>query len=237
VSDLLKAIRLDQRIMRSLYKVFALLLAIGVLVCVVTGSAVAAIVLVTLLTAPVGGTYFAVVEGSHLDQLYGTLPLKRSAAEAAIYVHSIMIVAANGLLTTVIAWRIAILQHDAVSGGDLAATYALALLVACLYIGLLYPLYLAVPFSKVYILSNVPLYVLGVFVLFVVRRTDWLRHMTGVINFYRDNAAEASALTIAAGLALLAISWSVAHATASARGRWAAAVARLPSVSIARFNR
>jgi hypothetical protein len=237
VSDLLKAIRLDQRIMRSLYKVFLLLLAIGVLVCVVTGSAMAAIVLVTLLTAPVGGTYFAVVEGSRLDHLYGTLPLKRAAAEAGIYIHSIMIVAGNGLLATVLSWRIAILQHDNVSGGDLVATFALALLVACVYIGLLYPLYLAVPFSKVYILSNVPLYVLGVFVLYVIRRTDWLSHLTGVIDFYRDNAAAASALTIAAGLALLVISWSVAHATASARGRWAAAVGRLPSVSIARFNR
>jgi ABC-2 family transporter protein len=237
VSDLLKAIRLDQRIMRSLYKVFLLLLGIGVLVCVVTGSAVAAIVLVTLLTAPVGGTYFAVVEGSHLDHLYGTLPLKRAAAEAGIYVHTIMIVAANGLLATVLSWRIAILQHDTVSGGDLAATYSLALLAACVYIGLLYPLYLAVPFSKVYILSNIPLYVLGVFVMFVLRRTDWLKHLTGVINFYREHSAGASTLTIAAGLALLAISWTVAHTTASARGRWAAAVSRLPSVSISRFNR
>ena len=237
MSGLLKAIRLDQRIMRPFYKVFLLLLAIGLLVCVVTGSAVAAIALVTLLTAPVGGTYFAVVEGSHLDQLYGTLPLKRSAAEAGIYVHTIMIVAANGLLATVLSWRIAILQHDGVSGGDLAAAFALALLVACVYIGLLYPLYLAVPFSKVYILSNVPLYVVGVFVLYVIRRTDWLTHLTGVIDFYHDHAVGASALTIAAGLALLAISWSVAHATASARGRWAAAVSRLPSVSISRFNR
>jgi hypothetical protein len=237
MSDLLKAIRLDQRIMRSLYKVFLLLLAIGVLVCVLTGSAVIPIVVVTLLTAPVGGTYFAVVEGSHLDHLYGTLPLKRSAAEAGIYIHTIVIVAINGLLTTGLSWRIAILQHNSVSGGELATTYALALLAACLYIGLLFPLYLAVPFSKVYILSNVPLYVVGVFVMYVIRRTDWLTHLTGVINFYRDNSAAASALTIAGGLALLAISWSVAHATVSARGRWAAAVSRLPSVSISRFNR
>jgi hypothetical protein len=237
VSDLLKAIRLDQRIMRSLYKVFPLLLAIGLFVGVVTGSAVAAIAIVTLLTAPVGGTYFAVVEGSHLDHLYGTLPLKRAAAEAGIYVHTIMIVAANGLLATVLSWRIAILRHDTVSGGDLASTYSLALLAACVYIGLLYPLYLAVPFSKVYILSNVPLYVLAVFVMYVIRRTDWLTHLKGTIDFYRDHAAAASALTIAAGLALLAISFSVAHATASARGRWAAALGRLPSVSIARFNR
>lgn len=237
MSSLLKAIRLDQRIMRSLYKVFVLMLAVGLLVCVVTGSAVAAIVLVTLLTAPVGGTYFAVVEGSHLDQLFGTLPLKRSAAEAAIYIHTMMIVAINGLLATVLFWRVAILQHNSVAGGDLAATFALSFLAACLYIGLLFPLYLAVPFSKVYILSNVPLYVGGVAVMFVIRRTDWRTNLTGVIDFYRDHAVAAPALTIAAGLALLAISWGVAHVTASARGRWAAAVSRLPSVSIARFNR
>jgi hypothetical protein len=237
MSDLLKAIRLDQRIMRSLYKVFVLLLAIGVFVCVATGSAQAGIVVATLLTAPVGGTYFAIVEGSHLDHLYGTLPLKRAAAEAAIYIHTIVIVAVNGLLATVLTWRIAILQHDNVSGGDLATTYALVVLAACLYIGLLFPLYLAVPFSKVYILSNVPLYVLAVFVMYVIRRTDWLKRLKSLIDFYHNNAATASALTIAAGLAVLAISWSVAHATASARGRWATAVSRLPSVSIARFNR
>jgi hypothetical protein len=215
MTGLLSAIRLDHRIMRARYPMLLMLLAIGLTVGSLSGSPLTAIVLVTLISAPIGGSYFAVVEASRLGHLYGTLPLRRSAAEAGIYVHTVILVAVNGLLATVIAWRIALIQHHAVSGGDVAATLALAFLVVSVYIGLLYPLYMAVPFSKVYILTNVPFYVVAVALVYVSKRTDWFAALASVARFYHDHAGAASALTVAAGLTLLVISWFVAHAAAT----------------------
>jgi hypothetical protein len=76
--------------------------------------------------------------------------------------------------------------------------------------------YLAVPFSKVYILANVPFYVVAVAIVFVSKRMDWFTRLTPVTEFFREHPGPASALTLAVGVALLALSWSIAHATASA---------------------
>jgi hypothetical protein len=219
MTGLLNAIRLDHRIVRPRYPMLLLLLAIGVTVGSLSGSTLTGIVLVTLITTPIGGSYFAVFEASHLDHLYGTLPLRRAAAEAAIYAHTAILVAVNGLLATLAACVIGLLQHLSVSGGDIAVTFALAFLGACVYIGLLYPVYLAVPFTKVYILTNVPFYAVTVAIVFVAKRTDWFTRLVPVTEFYDGHPGLASALTLAVGVALLAISWYVAHATAGTARR------------------
>jgi hypothetical protein len=219
MSALLHAVRLDHRIMRARYPMLALLLAIGVVVGALSGSFLTGVVLVTLITAPIGGSYFAVVEAARLGHLYGTLPLSRAAAEAGIYVHTAVLVAVNGLLAALAGWVVGRSQHLSVPVGALAVTFALAMLAACVYIGLLYPVYLAVPFSKVNILTNVPFYVVTVALVYVAKKTDWFDRLAPVARFYRDQPAAGASLTIAVGLCLLAVSWSVAHATAAAARR------------------
>jgi ABC-2 family transporter protein len=213
------AIRLDHRIMRPRYPMLLLLLAIGVTVGNLSGSPLTSIALVTLITAPIGGSYFAVYEANRLDHLYGTLPLKRTAAEVGIYAHTVILVAANGLLASVMGWGIGLLQHLSVSGWSITATFALSFLGACVYIGLLFPVYLTVPFSKVYILTNVPFYVVTIGLVYVTKRTDWLTGLAAVDTFYHQHPGWASALTVATGFALLAISWAIAHAVTMARLR------------------
>jgi hypothetical protein len=113
-------------------------------------------------------------------------------------------------------WGIGLLQHLSVSGWSITATFALSFLGACVYIGLLYPVYLTVPFSKVYILTNVPFYVVTVGLIYVAKRTDWLAVLATVDTFYRQHPGWASALTVATGFVLLAISWAIAHAATMA---------------------
>jgi len=216
MTGLLSAVQLDHRIVRPRYPMLLILLAIGVTVGILSGSRLTGIVLVTLITAPIGGSYFAVYEASRLDPLYGTLPLRRAAAEAGIYAHTAILVAVNGLLASLAGWVIGVLEHLSVSSAAVAVTFALSFLGACVYIALIYPVYLAVPFSKVYILANVPFYVVAVAIVFVSKRTDWFTRLGPVTEFYRKDPGPASALTMATGVALLAFSWSIAHATASA---------------------
>jgi glucan phosphoethanolaminetransferase (alkaline phosphatase superfamily) len=212
MTSLLHAIRLDHQIMRPRYPMLLALLAIGISVGAISESPLAGILLVTLISAPIGGSYFATYESSRLDHLYGTLPLKRSAAAAAIYLYSVILVVVNGLLATLIAWQVGLRQHTTLSGTAAAVALSLSLLGACIYIGLLYPVYLMVPFSKVYILSNVPFYVVTIALIYLAKRTDWLN---GLDDFTAAHPGWASVLAVAAGLAVLAVSWSIAQAIAT----------------------
>jgi hypothetical protein len=68
------------------------------------------------------------------------------------------------------------------------------------------------PFSKVYILSNVPFYVVTIALIYLAKRTDWLN---GLDDFTAAHPGWASVLAVAAGLAVLAVSWSIAQAIAT----------------------
>jgi hypothetical protein len=46
-------------------------------------------------------------------------------------------------------------------------------------------LYLAVPFSKVNILTNVPFYLVTIAVIFISKRTDWFTRLAPVADLYR----------------------------------------------------
>jgi hypothetical protein len=128
MTGLLRAIQLDHRIVRPRYPMLLLLLAIGVTVGILSGSALTAVVLVTLITAPIGGSFFAVYEASRLNHLYGTLPLRRSAAEGAIYAHTMLLVAVNGILAGLAAWAIGDAEGLNVSGDAIVVTFALSFL-------------------------------------------------------------------------------------------------------------
>jgi ABC-2 family transporter protein len=219
MTGLLKAIRLDHQIMRARYPMLLILLAIGIANGAISETPTVGILLVTLISAPIGGSYFAMVESGRLDLLYGTLPLKPSAVSAGIYAYSILAVALNGLLAVLIAWWIALAQHVDLSGGAIATTFTLALLGACVYIGLLYPVYLVVPFSKVNVLSNVPVYVVAVVVVYAAKRTDWLDGLRPVGDFFHRQPGWASLLTVGVGVSVLVLSWSVAQAVAAAARR------------------
>ena len=217
MTGVLNAIRLDHLIVRPRYPTLVLLLAIGVTVGVLSGSALTGIVLVTLVTAPIGGSYFAVYEANRLEYLFGTLPLKRSSAEVGIYTHTMLLVAINGMLAGLLGGAIGAAEGLSVSGGAIAVTFALSFLAACLYMALLFPVYLAVPFSKVNVLTNVPFMVITVVVIFISKRTDWLARLAPVDALYREHPAAGTGLTVLCGLGLLALSWLVARATARPR--------------------
>jgi hypothetical protein len=79
--------------------------------------------------------------------------------------------------------------------------------------------YLGVPFSKVYILSNVPFYVIAVAFVFVTKRTHWLDNLHGIVDFIHNQPGRTVLICIAGGLTVMATSWTIAHGTTSALRR------------------
>ncbi len=54
-------------------------------------------------------------------------------------------------------------------------------LYVCLYISIQLPLYFRFPFSKVYIFSNLPVYLVAVFLVYLFKRTDFLHQLKQAI--------------------------------------------------------
>ena len=221
MTGLLTAVRLDhpdRAVPR--YPMLVLLLAIGVTVGNLSGSsALTAIGLVTLITAPIGGSLLRRVRGQparpalrHVAAARGPRPRRdlrphRPSSSPSTGCSPRWPPGASPPPTTV-AWpRPAWPSPSRCRSSVPASTLDF------------YPVYLAVPISKVNILTNVPFYAVALVIIFVAKRTDWFAHLASVAAFYHRHPGPASTLTLGAGVALLVVSCSVSHATAGASRR------------------
>ena len=72
-------------------------------------------------------------------------------------------------------------------------------LYVCLYISIQLPLYFRFPFSKVYIFSNLPVYLVAVFLVYLFKRTDFLHQLKQAIQYFSSNQ---TMIWVIAGLGL-----------------------------------
>ena len=75
-----------------------------------------------------------------------------------------------------------------------------------LFIGILFPVYFKFPFSRVYMLVNLPIYLLGVASLFVLRKTDLLKNMGQTVQSFTSHQEMIWITGFGLGLIVLAVS-------------------------------
>lgn len=214
MSRIEKCVQLDIRVMGSYYKVFLLLYFLGSFVAVLAKIPVLTVPVVVVITAPVIGLFFSIYEKNNLSKLYGILPIKRSDIVVSQYVYDLIVGVANGLVATILAYVVSLLVGTPVAYLSFAAPASF--LYFCLFVGILLPLYFRYPYSKIYIVSNLPIYLLTVFGALIIRtlarrNPDLLASLLSKIQYFTAHPAMAWLLGIGGGLALLLISGSLSH--------------------------
>lgn len=208
MSDVLKSVRLDDHIMRTYYKVFIYIYAIGVFLSVMTKVPSLTVLIAVVISAPILGLYFSVYERNNLSKLYGILPIRKSDVVIGRYVFALLIVVTNGIIASAITYVLSSLLH---AGDRLTymAVVSASFLYFCLFLAVLLPVYFKYPFAKVYVLANLPYYVLAVLGGFVVRRTAFLKHVSQALQYFASHQAMILISAVGLGLVLLALSCSL----------------------------
>lgn len=81
----------------------------------------------------------------------------------------------------------------------------------CLFIAVLFPIYFKYPFSKVYILANLLIYLITPIGLYVFKKTDLLKNLNQIIQYFTSNQYMIWITGIGVGLILLVISCSLSY--------------------------
>ena len=76
----------------------------------------------------------------------------------------------------------------------------------CLMIAVLFPLYFRFAYSKIYVFSTLPFYILFVLSFYVMKRTDLLENLAQIIQYYTSHQYLIWVTGFGSGLVLLAIS-------------------------------
>jgi len=207
MANILKSIKLDHAVLKAYYKIFMLVYVFATIIAIVFKVPVVTIPVVMVVAAPFISVYFFVYERNNLSKLYGILPLRRSEVVIGRYTYVLLFGILNEVFSGILATILALILKAGISYLEFLIFFSAGFLYLCLYVSIQLPLYFRFPFSKVYIFSNLPVYLVAVFVVYLLKRTVWLHPLSQAIRYFSSNHTMIWVITgLGLGLLLLLIS-------------------------------
>jgi hypothetical protein len=204
--NVLKSIGLDHYIFKSYYKTLIVLYVIAVIVGIISQMPVLTVAVVIAISANFIGTIFSVYEKNNLNKLYGILPIGKSEVVIGRYLYALFFVIINGIVSGILAYIISLFVNNGVSHLELLTYLSASFLYFCLYIAVEFPIFFKFTFSKVYVLTSLPFYLLFVIGFYITRKTDILKNLKQVIQYFTDHQNMIWVTGIGLSLVLLCIS-------------------------------
>ena len=204
--NVLKSVGLDHYIFKSYYKTLIVLYIIAAIIGIISQIPIITVSVVIAISAPFIGTIFSVYEKNNLNKLYGILPIGKHEVVIGRYLYALFFVIINGIVSGVLAYVISLFVNKEMSQLEILTYLSASLLFFILYIAIDFPLFFKFTFSKIYVLTNLPFYLLFVIGFFIVKKTDTLKNLTQIIQYFTDHQNMIWVIGIGLGLILLCIS-------------------------------
>jgi len=199
MANILKLIKLDHAVLKAYYKIYMMVYVLATIIAIVFKAPVITIPVVMVVAAPFVSVYFFVYERNNLSKLYGILPLRRSEVVIGIYTYALLFGILNEVFSGILAYILSLILNAGISYLEFLTFFSAGFLYVCLYISIQLPLYFRFPFSKVYIFSNLPVYLVSVFLVYLFKKTDFLHQLNQVIQYSSSNQ---NMIWVTAGLGL-----------------------------------
>ena len=209
MANILKSIMLDHAVLKAHYKIFMGVYVLAAIIAIVFKAPAITIPVVIVVAAPFMSVYFFVYARNNLSKLYGILPLRRSEVVIGRYTYALLFGILNEVFSGILAYILSQILNVGISYLEFLIFFSAGFLYVCLYISIQLPLYFRFPFSKVYIFSNLPVYLVAVFLVYLFKRTNFLHQLSQGIQYFSSNQTMIWVITgIGLGLILVMISSS-----------------------------
>lgn len=204
MSNVLKAMRLNHYILKANYKTFLFIYVLAIFMSFFRQPALT-IVIVMIFSAAFGGTIFSVAEKNNLSKLYGSLPLGKFEVVMGRYLYALLFGIINEIVAGFLAYTTSHIANKSIGQLEFSAYLSMFFLYFCLSIGISFPIYFKFGFSKAYIFTMMPLYVVAIIGIFIGRKVNSLT-IKQIIQYLTSNPAAIWVAGIGSGLILLVIS-------------------------------
>lgn len=206
MNNIFKSIKLDHDIMKSRYPMFVIAYILGIFLAVISKTPIFGALVVMVISAPLTGQYFSIYEKNNLEKLYGVLPLRKSEIVIGRYLYAMSIVVINGIITAIVAYIISFLTNRGMSNTESLTYLSAGFFYVCLMIAVIFPLYFKFSFSKVYVFSNLPFYLIFIITFAFTRKTNVLEQTGPVAKYLASHLIIIAMIGFSLGLILLALS-------------------------------
>lgn len=202
----LNATKLDFFASKSALGMTALLLLIGIVIGALAHGPIYTMIFTMVFSVTSCGSIFSIHEKSHSDKLYGILPLKKSEMILGRYLYALIIGAVYTVMAGILGFVMSQIMNVSMDSFTFWATLMLAFIYFSFSVSVSYPIYLKFSFSKAYIFTMLPMYVIAVLILVLSKKTNVISEFGQIMQFFTNNQVLIPLFGILTGLILLTVS-------------------------------
>lgn len=209
MNNILKSIRLNYYTAKSIYKTLVIIYALAIFLGLLTQPPVIFMV-VMIFSAVFSGMIFSISEKNNLSNLYGILPLGKFEVVTGRYLYALFFGIINEIVSGILVYIIFAFANKGMDTVTLIFSFSISFLYFCLAIGVSFPIYFKFGFSKAYVFTMVPLYIVFISIIFIIRKTSFLNSLKQIVQYFISNPNMIWVAGIGLGLILLIISCPLA---------------------------
>ena len=203
--------KLDFYTAKSTLVISAVTYVISALVGLSTKQTVISMALVMVFGTYTCGSVFSVEEKNHIDKLHGILPLRKSDMIAGRYVYALVIGLVNLVIAGIFGFVISLIVNAGLSAMTFFSALGLTFLYFCFAVAIAFPVYFKFTFTKAYVFTMIPIYLVMLLVVFLSRRSSVFSGAGQLFQVLSNAPAVILLLGLVLGLAFLAVSAYIAN--------------------------
>ena len=200
------AVKLDFYSAKTNLHIGVIMFAVSILLGVVTKRPVLIIIYNMMFATFLSGMIFSVDDKNNIHKLYGILPLKRSEWVTARYLYAAAIGFINLALVAAAVLVISNVLDAPIDNLTCFTFLGASLIYYCFSVGVIYPVYIRLSFSKAYIFTMLPIALIGVGVMFIARRTELTGSINGLMGYFSSNQSLILVFALCVGIICLTVS-------------------------------
>ena len=212
ISRILNATKLDIYTSRSSMRTIVIMYVIPIVIGVAVKIPEFTLGLTMVLSVFAGGYVFSVQERNHSDKLYGILPLKKSEMIWGRYLYALLIGVVSSILAIVFTLVISRIVKVDIPIFNFLGVFALAFVYYFFDMGIAYPIYLKFTFSKAYIFTMLPMYLIFLAAMLIMKKSkNFAQNLSDFFSFFQDHLPLIPIFGIVLGLIFFVVSALIAN--------------------------
>ncbi len=208
MSNIQSVVRLDFYTVKSIYRMAVLTYLISILFGFIA-QPVIPIFLIMVFGVFFSGMVFSIYEKNHLNKLYGTLPLGKSEVVIGRYLYAFLFGIVQAIFAGSISYVISRVTKIVPDNFTLTATLSLSFIYFCFAVGVEFPVYFKFGFSKAYVFTMVPIYLVFIGAVFLSRKANALNNLKNIFIYFSAHQVMLLLSGIGIGLILFVISGAI----------------------------
>jgi hypothetical protein len=211
MNRLYNAVKLDLYTAKASLPTFAIAIIVIIFIGAATKQPSVITAIAMMFATALGSTIFQINEKNNLDKLYGVLPFKKLERVLARYLYALILGICCAAVMTIVALILYRALNITMETLPFLAFSGVSFAYYCFAVGISYPIFTRFSFSRAYIFTIAPIFLLFFLLMFLSRQPAFLTYMSKAAQFFSAHQYLIILCCVGVGLVFLTISLLITY--------------------------